>query len=177
MKQAGILHAGPFHGKINAECGPERPAERGIAGMMPYLWLAVLLVAAVIEMATVQLVSVWFAVGSFAAFIACLAGAPVMAQWVIFGVVSIVSLAAMRPLALRKFAVQKTRTNADRYLGKVALVTAEINNTIGTGQANVLGSIWTARSADGSVIPAGRHVLVESIDGVKLIVREKRTES
>ena len=144
-----------------------------MADMMPYVWLAVILLAAVIEMATVQLVSVWFAVGSIAALIACLAGAPLIVQIVVFGVVSAATLAAMRPLAVKKLAVKKTSTNADRYLGKVAIVTAEINNTIGAGQANVLGSIWTARSADGAVIPVGRRVMVESIDGVKLIVREK----
>ncbi len=140
---------------------------------MPYVWLAVILLAAVIEMATVQLVSVWFAAGALAALIACLADAPLIVQVLVFGVVSAAALAAMRPLAVRKLAVRKTRTNADRYLGKIALVTVEIDNTVGTGQANVLGSIWTARSADGSVIPAGRRVVVESIDGVKLIVREK----
>ena len=141
--------------------------------MMPYLWLAVILLAAVVEMATVQLVSVWFAVGSIAALIACLAGAPLIVQILIFGIVSVATLAAMRPLAMKKLAVKKTSTNADRYLGKVAVVISEIDNTLGTGQANVLGSIWTARSADGSVIPAGRRVVVEAIDGVKLIVREK----
>ena len=140
---------------------------------MPYVWLAVILLAAVIEMATVQLVSVWFAAGALTALIACLADAPLIVQVLVFGVVSAAALAAMRPLAVRKLAVRKTRTNADRYLGKIALVTVEIDNTVGTGQANVLGSIWTARSADGSVIPAGRRVVVESIDGVKLIVREK----
>ena len=31
-------------------------------------------------------------------------------------------------------------------------------------------SVWTARSADGSVIPAGTSVLVLRIEGVKLIV-------
>ena len=144
--------------------------------MMPYIWLAVILLAAVVEMATVQLVSVWFAVGSVAALIVCLADAPLVVQIVVFGVVSVVTLAAMRPLAVKKLAVKKTRTNADRYLGKVAIVTAAIDNTAGAGQVTVLGSIWTARSADGSVIPEGRRVLVESIDGVKLIVREKLTE-
>ncbi len=82
-------------------------------------------------------------------------------------------LAVTRPVVKQKLTVKKTSTNADRYIGKIAVVTVGINNTLETGQVNVLGSIWTARSADGSEIPAGSRVVVESISGVKLIVRPK----
>ena len=47
----------------------------------------------------------------------------------------------------------------------------EINNELGVGQVNVSGSVWTARAADGAVIPKGANVEVESIEGVKLLVK------
>lgn len=141
--------------------------------MMPFIWLAVIILAALIEMATPQLVSIWFSVGGVIALIACEMKAPILLQILIFVIVSGVSLVATRPLARKLLSVKKTNTNADRYIGKIAVVTAEINNTLGTGQVNVLGSVWTARSSDGSVIPAGQRVFVEAIDGVKLIVRLK----
>lgn len=141
--------------------------------MMPFIWLGIIIVASVVEMATTQLVSIWFAVGGIGALIACELGVPLPLQILIFLFITALTLAVTRPFVKKMFTVKKTNTNADRYLGKVAIVTVEINNTLGTGQVNVLGSIWTARSADGAVLPVGQRVLVEAIDGVKLIVRLK----
>lgn len=138
-----------------------------------FFWLAVVIVAGILESMTAQLVSIWFAVGGVGALVACLAEASLPVQIIVFVLVTAASLAATRPLVKRLTRVQKTSTNADRYIGKIAVVTVEINNTLGQGQVNVLGSIWTARSADGSVIPAGQRVLVQAIDGVKLIVQIK----
>lgn len=140
---------------------------------MPFVWLAVIVLAAVLEAATAQLVSIWFIAGGAGALIASLFGVPLPLQILIFAVLTAVTLLATRPFVKRLLDVKRTSTNADRYVGKIAVVTAEINNTLGTGQVNALGSIWTARSSDGSVVPAGARVLVESIDGVKLIVRTK----
>jgi membrane protein implicated in regulation of membrane protease activity len=139
--------------------------------MIFYIWLGVIILAALAEMATTQLVSIWFAAGGIGALIACAAGASLPLQIAIFVLITAVTLAFTRPLVKKALTVRKTSTNADRYIGRVAVVTVEINNTLGTGQANVLGSIWTARSADGSIIPVGQHALVEEIEGVKLIVR------
>lgn len=141
--------------------------------MMPFIWLGVIIVTAVVEMATPQLVSIWFAVGGVGALIACLLGASLAVQILVFAAIAVVALASVRPVAKRLLTVKKTSTNADRYIGKIAIVTVEVNNTLGTGQANVLGSIWTARSSDGAVIPVGQRVLVQAIDGVKLIVQQK----
>ena len=38
------------------------------------------------------------------------------------------------------------------------------------------GKTWTARSADGAVIPAGTRVRIEGMEGVKLLVRELAEE-
>lgn len=141
--------------------------------MMPFIWLGIIVVAVLLELGTTQLISVWFAAGAVGGLIACLLGAQFLVQILIFVLITGITLAFTRPFVRSALDVKKTNTNADRYLGKIAVVTVEINNTLGTGQANVLGSIWTARSSDGAIIPIGQRVLVESIDGVKLIVRVK----
>jgi len=46
----------------------------------------------------------------------------------------------------------------------------EINNLEAQGVVKLSGMEWSARSADDSKIAAGEKVLVQSIDGVKLIV-------
>lgn len=143
----------------------------GVVIYFPFIWLAVIILAGIIEAATAQLVSIWFVAGGAGALIASLLGALFPLQLLIFALVSAITLIVTRPFVNRLLNVKKISTNADRYIGRIGIVIQEVNNTLGTGQANVLGSIWTVRSADGSVIGVGQRVLVESIDGVKLIVR------
>jgi len=137
---------------------------------MPYIWLAIIVVAAVVEGTTAQLVSIWFVVGGVGALIANLCGAEIWLQSLIFIVVTGLTLIFTRPIVKRLMNFKKEDTNAGRYIGKEGLVITEINNTLGEGQVKVLGSIWAARSADSSVIKIGENVLIQSIQGVKLIV-------
>ena len=110
---------------------------------MLILWIALLIAFIVVEAATVQLVTIWFAVGAAAALISELCSAPVWLQWVIF---------------------------ADRYIGLEGIVEETVDNTEGTGIVKVEGSTWTARSSDGSRIEKGSNITVDRIDGVKLMV-------
>lgn len=144
---------------------------------IPYLWLALIVIAAVVEGITVQLVSIWFVFGGIAALIANVCGADLWVQILLFIALSVVALLITRPFVKKRLNMKRTSTNADRYIGKKASVIVKINNTQGEGQVKVMGSIWTARSADGSVIPVGADVVVKAIEGVKLIVElESETE-
>ena len=42
--------------------------------MMIYVWLGILVATVILEIATTQMVSIWFAIGALAAFIAALLG-------------------------------------------------------------------------------------------------------
>ena len=137
---------------------------------MSYIWLAVIVVAAVIEGTTIQMVSIWFVVGGIGALIAELCGAPLWVQTVVFVAVTALTLLFTRPLVKKLLNFKHEDTNAGRYIGKIGIVILEINNQLGSGQVNVMGSIWTARSVDDSVIEVGSNVLVKSIEGVKLMV-------
>ena len=132
---------------------------------MLILWIALLIAFIVVEAATVQLVTIWFAVGAAAALISELCSAPVWLQWVIFAAVSVT-----RPL-VKKFSKKRVQpTNADRYIGLEGIVEETVDNTEGTGIVKVEGSTWTARSSDGSRIEKGSNITVDRIDGVKLMV-------
>lgn len=139
-----------------------------------WLWLIALVLFAVVEAATAGLVCIWFAVGALAALLAALLGAGLAVQAVVFAVVSAAALALTRPLVRRMTAGRAVATNADRVLGAAAKVTETIDNENSAGAVYVDGKTWTARSADGSVIPAGEQVEVASMEGVKLYV--KRSE-
>lgn len=136
-----------------------------------WLWLIALVIFGVVEAATAGLVCIWFAMGAMAALLAALVGTGVVEQVVVFAVVSAVALAATRPLVRRMTAGKAVATNADRVLGAAAKVTETIDNENSAGAVYVDGKTWTARSADGSVIPAGEQVEVESMEGVKLFVK------
>ena len=94
-------------------------------------------------------------------------------QLLLFVGVSIAACLAVRPLARRFVATRVVPTNADRLVGMEARVTETINNGYPTGAVYADGKTWTARSADGRVIPAGELVEVERMEGVKLIVRQR----
>ena len=136
-------------------------------------WLAVFVLLIVIELATMGLTTIWFAGGAVAGFIASMLGANVVIQAVVFFVVSIVLLIFTRPFAVRYVNSNKTKTNIDGLIGQEALVLEEINNIRETGCARLEGKEWTARSVDDTVILADTVVIVERIEGVKLIVKTK----
>ena len=146
--------------------------------VMSWLWLGAAVLFGVVEALTAGLVSIWFVAGAAAALIGALLGAGTGVQVALFLAVSAAALAATRPL-VRRFTKDGTvATNADRALGETAKVTEAIDNAASTGAVYVDGKTWTARSADGTVIPAGERVCIESMEGVKLLVKqvEKKTE-
>ena len=135
------------------------------------IWLVLLVGTLVLEAVTLQLFSIWFAVGAAAALLSCAFGAPVWVQVTLFVVVTAVSLAATRPL-VKKLQKKVKPTNADRYIGQTAAVLEEIDNLKSTGQVRVEGQVWSARAQDeGVVIPAGQNVETVSIRGNKILVR------
>lgn len=133
-------------------------------------WLAVIIALCAGEAATVGLVCIWFAAGALGAFLAACAGIQLWLQLIVFAGVSALTLALVRPAAARHIRPRRSPTNADRVVDQTAIVTEAVDNGAGTGQVNVLGQAWTARSELGVVIPAGTQVKVRRIEGVKVFV-------
>ncbi len=137
---------------------------------MTIFWLAAFIVFAIGEAVTVGLVSVWFAVGALAGLFATALGAGLWLQITVFLGVSALALALFKPLSSKLLKTKASATNADRVIGASALVTQSIDNTQAQGQVKVNGQVWSARSAQNVVIPAGTDVKVLRIEGVKVIV-------
>ena len=134
------------------------------------IWLVLLLLFGGAEALTVGLTSVWFAAGALCALIAALLGAPLWVQIALSLAVSALCLLAVRPLAKRHLNSKVKPTNADRVIGEQAQVTEDIDNIRGKGAVVIRGVAWTARSEDGSPVPAGTLVKVLRIEGVKVFV-------
>ena len=137
---------------------------------MTLLWLILIALFVVAEFSTVVLISIWFAGGALAALIACLLGAAVWLQVLIFGLVSLGLLLFARQYLRKYVEPRKIRTNVDALVGKQALVVERVDNLHETGAVKLDGKIWTARSADGQSIPPDTVVTVTGIQGVKALV-------
>ena len=135
------------------------------------LWFVLLLLFSIGEAVTVGLTSVWFAVGALGALLCALAGGNAWVQIVVFVALSAVSLALVRPLAKKFLTPSYSATNADRVIGREAVVTQTIDNLRGQGQVSIAGQIWTARSEGDAPIDEGAAVQVLRIEGVKVLVK------
>ncbi len=140
-----------------------------------YFWLAVIIISIAVEAVTLGLCGIWFAVGGVAALIAATFGASLWVQLVIFVVLSAVMLLLVRPLFSRFLKSGRQATNADRIIGQTAVVSEPIDNLSETGAVRVLGKEWTARTKDGTPVPAGARVTILEIRGVKAIVQKTET--
>ena len=140
---------------------------------MIWVWLGAAVVFGVVEALTAGLVSIWFVAGSAAALIGAFLGAGLGVQVALFVVVSAAALAVTRPLVRRYTAGKAVPTNLDRVLGDSGKVMETIDNENSSGAVYVDGKTWTARSADGSVIPAGTVVEILRMEGVKLFVKKQ----
>ena len=138
---------------------------------MGWIWLAVAVLAAVVEALVPSLVSVWFVPAAVAALLLSLLGWPWWLQLLVFLAVSLVCLLALRPLAKKYMDPRRVATNADRAVGAEGVVTEAIDNLKAQGQVSVAGAPWTARTEpDAPPISAGTAVRVLRIEGVKVIV-------
>lgn len=141
--------------------------------LMAVAWGFVLIAGIVIEVITVQFVSIWFACGSLVSLILAGLGAPRWAQLSVFIAVSAILLILTRPI-VKRLRGGFVRTNADLNIGRTAIVTEEIKNEFSKGRATIGGVSWKAVSEDGAEIPAGETVVVKEIDGAKLVVAKRR---
>lgn len=141
---------------------------------MGYLlfWGVIFVVMLIAEIASMQLVSIWFAVGAAGAFVAAMMGLSFAAQLAIFVIVSVLLLLVTRPLLAKLRVKQQPRTNADLNIGETAVVIEDIDPALGTGRARLGGVDWIAVSESGENIPVDTVVMVTRVDGAKLFVRD-----
>lgn len=135
-------------------------------------WLVLAIVFAAVELATVGLVSIWFAAGAFAALLVAVLHGNLILQVIVFLAVSIVLLVSTRSWAKKYLNSKIQKTNVDSVIGEKTRLTERVSNLDQTGKAVVLGQEWTARAAhDNEIIEQGELVEVVAVSGVKLIVK------
>ena len=137
------------------------------------IWLAIMIVLIGIEIVTVGLTTIWFAIGALAAILAAF----MIVQIAVFLIVSLGMLIFTRPFAMKYINATHIKTNYEGIIGKIVRITQDVDNLNATGAAIVNGQEWTVRSnQDDMKIQAGNLAKVIRISGVKLIVEKYEEE-
>ena len=137
-------------------------------------WLVMFVIFLVAEILTLGLTTIWFAGGAVVSFILALCDVSLPIQIIAFLVVSIVLLILTRPIALRFFNQNREKTNVDSIKKKKAVVLENIDSLHGIGRVEINGMEWSAKTDEADeIIEAGEVVIIEGIQGVKLIVKKE----
>lgn len=138
---------------------------------MFWVWLTVIIVAIIIEVVTLELVSIWFSFGAIIPLIlSAFKGIAIEIQVIVFIVVSGLLIVLLRKYAQKLLLKNSnSKTNLDTLKGKVYRLIKDTDFE-NSGEIKVNDIIWTAVSEDGSLIKAGQLVKIVEIEGNKLIV-------
>lgn len=142
-----------------------------------WIWLGVLAVALILEFITMELVSAWFALGAFVALILAACEVSLEVQWIVFGLVSIISILLLRKISLKYLFKNSDKQvlNTEMTIGKDYELLSDITkNEKGTIRVNDV--VWSAVSEDGSEIKAGARVKVVELKGNKYVVKPIKAE-
>jgi membrane protein implicated in regulation of membrane protease activity len=138
------------------------------------LWVIAAVILALGEMATMGLFLAPFAGGAAVAAIVAAAGGGATIEWAVFLVISVVLLAALRPIARdHQRSKGRLRMGTAALVGQSAMVVERIANAEGVGCVKLDGEIWTARTYDDDeVIEPGTKVHVLEIRGATALVSQ-----
>jgi len=138
------------------------------------IWLISAVILGIGETATAGLFLAPFAGGALVAALLAAIGAGAVVEWSAFLVVSLVLLAALRPVArAHRRGRGQIRTGTAALVGKSATVIERIANAEDVGCVKLDGEIWTARAYDeDQVFEPGARVQVLEIRGATALVSE-----
>ena len=136
---------------------------------MIIIWAILIIVAALIEINTMDLTSIWFSIGALLAFILAVGQAPLWLQFTVFIGASLILILSVRPIAKKYLRTNVINTNSDRLVGKVAICTKHIPAGE-RGEVKIDGKYWMAITTSEDDIEADEKVEVLAIEGVKLVV-------
>lgn len=132
-------------------------------------WALIFIITLIIELETMDLVTIWFCISSVVTLVCGILFASPIWQIIIFVVLSVVLLLATRPLTKKMMQRDIIPTNTDRLIGKIGLVTKEIM-PYEIGEIKVENELWRAINKDGLTFNVGEKVSIDAIEGIKLVV-------
>ena len=136
--------------------------------MLPWVWLAIAGICAVIEIMNLNLVFASIAVGALFAALASSLDSSTPVQWIILAIATVLSL-RLKPIVI-KYIFRKTPpldTGIHALIGLRAVATSTVSDSVGT--IKLRGETWTARTDLGE-ITKGSEVSILRIEGAIAVV-------
>jgi inner membrane protein len=138
--------------------------------MLWWHWAVLGLVLAVLELASPGgFFIIFFGAGAILVGLLTLAGVggPLWVQWLLFSVLSVVSLLIFRDPLLRKMRAAEHTGPIDALTSGTATASEDIPPGA-VGHAELRGSSWQARNVGASVVVKGQRCTVRRVDGLML---------
>ena len=140
---------------------------------MSLLWVVVILVLAVIEVVTINLVTIWYVASAIVALISSFFVKDFTIQFSIFVILGTIFLITTKKTLDKLLKSKQSKTNLDRIVGMDGIVTEDIDcNKVGA--VKVDGKTWSAVA--NKKIEVGSIVTVLEINSTKLKVKKKEDE-
>lgn len=136
---------------------------------MVWFWLALFVVALIIEIVSADMISIWFALASIPSFIIALLEGHIVVQIVSFIFFTAILLILTRPVVKKYLKTNEIKTNVDAMVGMTVTVIKDIRPDE-IGRVIVRAIDWAAMSKE--TILVGEHARVLDVDGNKLIVEK-----
>lgn len=134
-------------------------------------WIIVAIVMGLAEVATSGLVSIWFCLSALVTSVVAVFCQSVMVLIAVFVISSTVFLLCTRRFVKKFLKNEPVPTNADRIIGKTAIVTEDIDPISGAGCVTADGKAWSVKAEE--PIDRGSLVKIIAIDGVRLVVKKE----
>jgi membrane protein implicated in regulation of membrane protease activity len=97
---------------------------------------------------------------------------PPWLQWLLFSVISVLSLALLRRPLLKRLETAAPKHDVDSLVGETA--TALENIPAGAvGRVELRGASWSARNVGAAALARGQRCKVERVEGLMLFVRSE----
>ena len=136
---------------------------------MASIWLVIFIVLVIIELLTINLVTIWFAFGALLALVVEVGFSNIVLDIITFVITSFLLIILTKPIIGRLKVKKVEATNLDMVINKIGIVTEDIKQDK-IGEVKVLGKRWSAYS--NTEIKKDEKVKILSIDGVKLKVEK-----
>ncbi len=141
------------------------------------IWLAIAVVLVIVEMFSLELVLLMFAVGAVAAALVSGVGGPIWLAVLVFAAVSVALLTLLRPPLVERLHAGPTLAQGhDAQVGRRAVVIEPVSRF--NGRVRLSGELWSARTDSEDLgFDTDEEVKVLRIDGATAVVGAITTPS
>ena len=137
-------------------------------------WIGIAVLLSVVELMSLDLVLLMFAIGALGAAVVAGLGGPLWLAILVFAVVSVAFLFFVRPpLVQRLHAGPTLQTGHQNLVGRDALVIEPVDSR--SGRIQLASEIWSARTDGSETFDTGAEVRVVRIDGATAVVTIKES--